>query len=192
MPRTWTRYAVAGLILIPLIGVSRAQSPPAHDAWFMQNYRFAGPPPPGELKSVDPVLAELREIQSKVMTIVRRAKLERDYEAALAAAAQAVANAQLIGAMTERQQAAQAVEVAKSGELAKSATDEAQSPPQFFLIALKDRTINAVTSYWVDGHMLNYITLPGAHVMVRLDLVDLGLSRELNRQQNVEFRLPPQ
>jgi hypothetical protein len=184
MTHTWIRYAVAGLMLIPLIGTSRAQSPPAHDPWFMQNYRFAGPPPPGELKSVDPVLTELREIQSKVLTILRRAKLERDYEAALAAAAQAVANAQLIGAMTERQQAAQA------GELAKSATDEAQSPAQFFLIALKDRTINAVTSYWVDGLMLNYITLPGAHVMVRLDLVDIGLSRDLNRQRNVEFRLP--
>jgi hypothetical protein len=184
MPHTWIRYAVAGLILIPLIGVSRAQSPPAHDAWFMQNYRFAGPPPPGELKSVDPVLAELREIQSKVVTILRRAKSERDYEAALAAAAQAVANAQLIGAMTERQQAAQA------GEWAKSATDEAQSPAQFFLIALKDGTVNAVTSYWVDGLMLNYITLPGAHAMVRLDLVDRGLSLELNRQRNVEFRLP--
>jgi len=187
MTHTWIRYAVAGLILIPLIGVSRAQSPPAHDAWFMQNYRFAGPPPPGELKSVDPVLSELREIQSKVLTILRRAKLERDYEAALAAAAQAVANAQLIGAMTERQQVAQA---AQAGELAKSATDEAQSPEQFFLIALKDRTINAVTSYWVDGLMLNYITLPGAHVMVRLDLVDIGLSRDLNRQRNVEFHLP--
>jgi hypothetical protein len=184
MTHTWIRYAVAGLILTALIGVSRAQSPPAHDAWFMQNYRFAGPPPPSELKSVDPVLTELREIQSKVLTILRRAKSERDYEAALAAAAQAVANAQLIGAMTERQQAAQA------GELAKSATDEAQSPAQFFLIALKDRTINAVTSYWVDGLMLNYITLPGAHVMVRLDLVDIGFSRDLNRQRNVEFRLP--
>jgi len=184
MTHTWIRYVVAVLILIPLIGASRAESPPAHDAWFTQNYRFAGPPLPGELKSVDPVLTELREIQSKVVTILRRAKLERDYEAALAAAAQAVAITQLIGAMTERQQAAQA------GELAKSATDEAQSPAQFFLIALKDRTINAVTSYWVDGRMLNYITLPGAHVMVRLDLVDLGLSRELNRQRNVEVRLP--
>ena len=186
MTHTWIRYAVAVFTLIPLIGASRAQSPPAHDAWFMQNYRFAGPPPPGELKSVDPVLAELREIQSKVVTILRRAKSERDYEAALAAAAQAVANAQLIGAMTERQQAAQA------GELAKSATDEAQSPAQFFLIALKDGTVNAVTSYWVDGHMLNYITLPGAHVMVRLDLVDIGFSRDLNRQRNVEFRFPPE
>ena len=184
MTHTWIRYAVGGLILIPLMGVSRAQSPPAHDAWFMENYRFTGPPPPGELKPVDPVLTEMRQIQSRVLTILRRAKSERDYEAALAAAAQAVANAQLIGALTERQQAAQA------GDLAKSAMDEAQSTAQFFLIALKDRTINAVTSYWVDGLMLNYITLSGAHVMVRLDLVDIGLSRDLNRQQNVEFRIP--
>jgi hypothetical protein len=38
--------------------------------------------------------------------------------------------------------------------------------------------------------MLNYVTLQGVHVMVRLDLVDRDLSRDLNRQRNVEFRLP--
>ena len=58
------------------------------------------------------------------------------------------------------------------------------------MIALKDKTINAAKSYWVDGPMLNYITLQGVHVIVRLDLVDRGLSRDLNRQRNVEFRLP--
>jgi hypothetical protein len=183
MSQTWIRYGVASIILVPMIGVARAQAPP-HDAWFMQNYRFTGPPPPDELRPVDPVLTELREIQSTVRTILRRAKWEGDYEAALAAAAQAAANAQLIGAITEQQQAAQA---AKS---AKSATDEAQSPAPFFLIALKDKTINAATSYWVDGLMLNYVTLQGVHVIVRLDLVDRDLSRDLNRQRSVEFRLP--
>jgi hypothetical protein len=58
------------------------------------------------------------------------------------------------------------------------------------LIALKDKTINAASSYWPDGSMLNYVTLQGMHVIVRLDLVDRGLSRDLNRQRNVEFRLP--
>jgi hypothetical protein len=38
--------------------------------------------------------------------------------------------------------------------------------------------------------MLNYITLQGAHVLVRLDLVDGGFSSELNRQRGLEFRLP--
>jgi hypothetical protein len=175
MPHTWISYTVAGLILVPLIGVSRAQSAPPHDAWLMQNYRFTGPPPPSEARPVDPVLTELQEIQSTVRTILRRAKLEGDYEAALAAAAQAAANAELIGAIAKKQQDAQT---------------EAQSLAQYFLIALKDKTINAVTSYWVDGLMLNYVTLQGVHVMVRLDLVDRALSRDLNRQRNVEFRLP--
>ncbi len=183
MSQAWIRYGVAGIILVSMIGVSRAQAPP-HDAWLMQNYRFTGPPPPDELRPVDPVLTELREIQSTVRTILRRAKLEGDYEAALAAAAQAAANAQVIGAITERQQAAQA---AKS---AKSAMDKAQSPAPFFLIALKDKTIDAATAYWVGGLMLNYVTLQGVHVIVRLDLVDCDLSRDLNRQRNVEFRLP--
>ena len=55
---------------------------------------------------------------------------------------------------------------------------------------MKDKTINAAAAYWVDGPMLNYVTQQGVHVIVRLDLVDRGLSRELNRQRNVEFRLP--
>jgi len=184
MTHTWIRYAVVGITLVPMIGVSWAQSAQPHNAWLMQNYRFTGPPPPGELRPVDPVLTELQEIQSVVRTILRRAKTVGDYEAALAAAAEAAANAQLIGAVTEQQQAAQA---AKS---AKLASDEAQSPAPFFLIALKDKTINAAKSYWVDGLMLNYVTLQDVHVMVRLDLVDIGLSRDLNRQRNVEFRLP--
>jgi hypothetical protein len=58
------------------------------------------------------------------------------------------------------------------------------------LIALKDKTIDAATSYWVEGLVLNYITLQGAHVIVRLDLVDRSFSRELNRQRRLEFRVP--
>ncbi len=188
MSHAWMRYAVAGVVLVPMIGVSHAQLPPAHDAWLMRNYHFTGPPPPGEVKpAVDPVLAEIRAIQSRVRTILHRAEFEYDYEAALAASAQAVANAQLIGAITEHQQAVQA---AQAVQVAKSATEEAQPPGPFFLIALKDKTINAAASYWVDGPMLNYVTQQGVHVIVRLDLVDRGFSRDLNRQRNVEFHLP--
>jgi hypothetical protein len=167
-----------------MAGVLGAQPAPGHDAWLMQNYRFTGPPPPREVKPIDSVLIELRGIQGTVRTILRRAKFEGDYEAALAAAEQAVANAQLIGAIAEHQQA---MEAAQS---AATAQEDAQSAAPFFLIALKEKTINAAKSYWVDGAMLNYITLQGAHVMVRMDLVDRGLSRDLNRQRNVEFRLP--
>jgi hypothetical protein len=99
------RAAAAGIFFVLISGVARAQS---HGAWFMENYHFTGPPPPGEVKAVDPVLTELKEIQASVRSIMRSARLEGDYETALAAAAQAVANAQLIGAVIEHQQAAQA------------------------------------------------------------------------------------
>jgi hypothetical protein len=181
MSQSWIHYAVAGVILIPMIGVSRAQPAPPRDDWLMQNYRFTGPPAASELRPVDPVLTELREIQNTVRKVLRRASFEGDNEAALAAAAQAVANAHLIGAISRQQQ---------TGQAAKSAKAEEQSSAPFFLIALKDETINAATSYWVDGPMLNYLTLQGVHMVVRLDLVDRGLSRELNRERNVEFRLP--
>ena len=62
--------------------------------------------------------------------------------------------------------------------------------PAIYLVALKDQTIQAASSYWVAGSMLNYITLQGAHEQVRLDLVDRGFSVELNRQRGVELRLP--
>jgi len=41
------------------------------------------------------------------------------------------------------------------------------------------RTINAAASHYVGGSMLNYVTLQGVHVIVRLDLVDRGPSRDL-------------
>jgi uncharacterized membrane protein YgcG len=178
------RYVVSGLMLFLMVGAARAQS---HPDWFMQNYHFTGPPPPGEVKAVDPALTQIKEIQSTVQSIMRRAKFEGDYETALWAASQAVANAQLIGAITERQQAAQ---VTQAPQPAKPAMEAAQMPAPFVLIALKDKTINAATSYWADGPMLNYVTVQGMHIIVRMDLVDRALSRDLNRQQNVEFRLP--
>lgn len=185
MSQAWIRYSVAAGILVLMTWDSRAQLPPGHDAWLMQNYRFTGPPPPSRLVPADPVLTELKGIQDTLWTIIRRAKAEEDYPSVLAAAAQAAANAQLMGVIAEHQQAVQAT---------LPSTEQARLPSPlpgpFFLIALRDKTINTATSYWVDGNMLNYVTLQGIHIIVRLDLVDRGLSRDLNRQRNVEFRLP--
>ena len=105
----FVRYA---LVCALAAGLSRGQSSLPSDGWLMKNYHFTGPPPPGTVRPVDPVISELWRIE------------------------------------------------------------------------------NAATSYWVDGSMLNYITLQGSHLIVRLDLVDRNLSNELNRQQKVEFRLP--
>jgi hypothetical protein len=153
----------------------------ARDAWLMKNYRFTGPPKPGEVKPVDPVVADLQSIQSLVESIMRRAKLDEDYGTALTAAAQAAANAQVIGNIKVRLEAE---------ANAKAAAEEAKGPAPLFWIALKDRTVTAATAYWVDRSMLNYIDRNGAHVQVRLDLVDRRVSMELNRAQNVEMHLP--
>ena len=184
MSKVWLRSLAAGILLFATIGVSRAQSNTPQGAWLMRNYRFTGPPPPREVQPIDSVLIELRGLQNTIRTIMSRAKFEGDYETALVAVSQLAANAQLIGAIAEQQQATQAVQAPKP------VTGETQPPSPIFLIALKDKTINAATAYWVDGPMLNYLTLQGAHVIVRLDLVDRGLSRDLNHQRNVELRLP--
>jgi hypothetical protein len=79
-----------------------AQRPQPRDSWLMQNYRFAGPPAASEIQPVTPMLAQLQEVQNTTLNILRKANLAGDYQAALAAAAQATANAQLIGAITGR------------------------------------------------------------------------------------------
>jgi VWFA-related protein len=162
-------------------GKSPVQPSKPSASWLMQNYRFTGPPPASELRAIDPVVFELRQIQNTVLAILRKTDFAKDYEAALAAAAQATANAQLIGSLTERQHPL---------TTEKTATRASEPTSSIYLIALKDKTIDAATSYWVEGLVLNYITLQGAHVIVRLDLVDRSFSRELNRQRGLEFRVP--
>jgi hypothetical protein len=62
--------------------------------------------------------------------------------------------------------------------------------PTIFLIAMKDHTIYPVIAYWVDGDTLNYVTVETVVKRVPLDQVDRDLSRQLNDQRNVEFKLP--
>jgi len=155
----------------------------------MQNYRFTGPPPPGSIKPVDPVVAELRQIQNTLLSILRKANYGEDYETALAAAAQAIANAQTIGAITERLEAAAAAKATGASTTPNDAKPPVPDGPEYS-VALKDRTIEAATVYWSDGRMLHYLTPQGSHVQVRLDLVDRSLSERINRAKNLEFRVP--
>jgi hypothetical protein len=62
--------------------------------------------------------------------------------------------------------------------------------PTIFLIAMKDHTIYPVIAYWVDKDTLNYVTVESVLKHVPLDQVDRDLSRQLNDQRNVEFKLP--
>jgi hypothetical protein len=59
-----------------------------------------------------------------------------------------------------------------------------------FLIAMKDHTIYAARSYWVEDGTLSYITIQGDQNSVSLDLVDRELSQRLNRDRKVAFGLP--
>lgn len=61
-----------------------------------------------------------------------------------------------------------------------------------YLIAFKDHTIRAVTSYRVDGTTLHYMTPENEQKEVSLDTVDRDLSLQLNRERQVAFQLPPQ
>jgi hypothetical protein len=170
-----TRSRVLVLFFLTSSLICLAQTKEPSDAWLMQNYRFARPPAPGEIKPVSPMMSQLQDIQNTVLSIMRISDFEGDYEAALAAAYQATANAQLLGAI--------------SGEL------KPPPPPQppaitpgasreevpIYLIAFKDDTIQAVRSIWTDKLMAHYVTCNGAHEQVRLDRVDWKRSGELNR-----------
>jgi hypothetical protein len=69
-------------------------------------------------------------------------------------------------------------------------TPVAEESPTF-LIAFKDHTIYAAIAYWVEGDTLHYVTNQSTHNQVSLDLVDRELSDRLNRERQVDFRLPP-
>jgi hypothetical protein len=158
-----------------------AQSADSRDAWLMKNYRFTGPPPPGSIAPADPVVSELRQVQNMLLSIMRKADYGEDWEAALAAGEQAAAISQLIGVINERVNSASAA----TQEVAKSA---ASAP--VYSIAFKDHTVEFAVAYWIAGPMLNYITRQGAHVQVRLDLVDRDETIKLNRLKNLEINLP--
>jgi hypothetical protein len=64
-------------------------------------------------------------------------------------------------------------------------------PATGYLIAFKDHVIRAVTAYSVEGTTLYYTTPRGTREQAPLDSVDAGFSEQLNRERNVEFRLPP-
>ena len=66
----------------------------------------------------------------------------------------------------------------------------ADDQPTIFLIAMKDQSVLATIAYWVQGDTLHYITLKGAPNDVSLSQVDRDLSKQLNAERNVPFKLP--
>ena len=60
----------------------------------------------------------------------------------------------------------------------------------YFLIALKDSTIEAAVAYWVTGETLHYVNLQGQQSTVALERVDRAFSRRLNQGRRIGFDLP--
>jgi hypothetical protein len=125
--------------------------------------------------SEDRFVAQLAEVQSQVLSILRKAQFNGDLQTALGAASEARANVELMAAL--------------SGRL-----PVAERPPartNVYLIAFKDHVIRAVVDYSVEGTTLSYVTLQGTRAQAPLDSVDREFSEQLNRERNIEFRLPP-
>lgn len=156
--------------------ISLAQTKAPSDAWLMQNYRFAPAPRPGEIRPVSPSVGQLQEIQNTILNILRKADFAGDYEAALAAAAQATATAQLIGSLTG--------ELKPPPQMSRPANGQEQNTERpLILIAFEDDSIQSATAVWADNLMLHYRTMQGVHEQVPLDRVNWKLSDELNRKR---------
>jgi hypothetical protein len=65
----------------------------------------------------------------------------------------------------------------------------APAPPAVYLIAFKDHSVYSAIAYWVEEDSLNYITPKGIHNRATMNLVDEELSRKINGDRNIDFRL---
>jgi len=60
----------------------------------------------------------------------------------------------------------------------------------YYLIAFKDHTIYSAVAYYTEGDTLHYFTAGNVHNQVSLALVDRALTEQLNRDRNVDVKLP--
>ncbi len=70
-----------------------------------------------------------------------------------------------------------------------SGRDEGSGSP-IYLIALKNQTIYAAIAYSVKGNTLSFLTTSHEQMRAPLDLIDRGLSSQLNRERHINFQLP--
>jgi hypothetical protein len=69
-------------------------------------------------------------------------------------------------------------------------TPAAVSADRYWLLALRDNSIIAVTDYWLEDSTVHYITRQGSRSSVDLDRLDLSFTRQINLERGLEFRLP--
>jgi hypothetical protein len=66
----------------------------------------------------------------------------------------------------------------------------ASNSSPIYLIAMKDHTIYAASSYSVEGSTIHYVNLQHEQKQAPLDHVDREFSAQLNRERRVNFQLP--
>jgi hypothetical protein len=60
----------------------------------------------------------------------------------------------------------------------------------YYLIAFKDHSIYSAFAYWVEGDTLHYVTPQRVHNQASVALVDRELTEKLNRERNLQVKLP--
>jgi hypothetical protein len=61
---------------------------------------------------------------------------------------------------------------------------------RFWLIAFRDKSIRAVTDYWLEDSVLHYVGREGTKSSTELSGVDIPFSKQLNQERGLDFRLP--
>lgn len=73
---------------------------------------------------------------------------------------------------------------------AEKTAPTAEEKPTLYLIAFKSGAVYPALAYWVEDDTLHYITRDKSLNKASLALVDRELSQQLNRERNVDFKLP--
>jgi hypothetical protein len=70
------------------------------------------------------------------------------------------------------------------------ADNVAEEATDYYLIAFKDHSIYSAFAYWVEGDTLHYVTPQRVHNQASVTLVDRELTEKLNRERNLQVKLP--
>jgi hypothetical protein len=79
-----------------------------------------------------------------------------------------------------------------NGNEAQAPGDPIGSPQNYYLIAYKNHAVYTALAYWVEDKTLHYVTTQNTHNQASLDLIDLALTKSLNRRNDVPFAIPGQ
>ena len=66
----------------------------------------------------------------------------------------------------------------------------AEDTTSYYLLAFKDHSIYSAFAYWVEGDTLHYVTPQRIHNQASLSLLDRELTDKLNRDRNLQVRVP--